>query len=159
MHIHILSSSRKRPDIIFYGFHRRESRGPVAAGNHQKETTTQTIKKTFLATTETIKKPTTETITNVFLPRRNHQKNQRRKLDLKTPKTRNHSIRSKVLNPPATAESIEHLATETIQKRVPATTETIHEKTTTETIKNVSCHDGNHTQKNNDGNHKKCFLP
>ena len=72
--IHILSSSRKRPDVYcFNGFHRRESRGPVAAGNHKKKTTTETInnvpchngnhkktndgnhKQCFPATTETIK--------------------------------------------------------------------------------------------------------
>ena len=35
IYMYILSSSRKRPDgCLFYGFHRRDSRGPVAAGNH-----------------------------------------------------------------------------------------------------------------------------
>ena len=50
-----------------------------------------------------------------------------------------------MLNPPATAESIENPATETIKKRFfPATKETI-KKPTTETItKNDSCDDGNH---------------
>ena len=66
MYVHILSSSRKRPDGFVYSFHRRDSRGPVADGNHsQIKPTTETInkrEKTFLATTETIEKPTTETI-------------------------------------------------------------------------------------------------
>ena len=39
----------------FYGFHRRDSRGPVAASNHKKKTTMETITK-FLATTEPIKR-------------------------------------------------------------------------------------------------------
>ena len=69
IYIYILSSSRKRPDHFFYGFHRRDSRGLVAAGNQQK-TNDGNHKKAFLATTETINKPTTETIKNVFLPRR-----------------------------------------------------------------------------------------
>ena len=34
IYICILSSSRKRPGVFFYGFHRRDSRGPVAAGDH-----------------------------------------------------------------------------------------------------------------------------
>ena len=101
----MLSSSRKRPDVFVlsfcYGFHRRESRGPVAAGNH-KQTNDGNHNK-----------PTTETIKNVFLPRRKPLKNQRRKPVLNK-NTRNHSIRSKIMNPPATAESIENLATETI---------------------------------------------
>ena len=40
-----------------------------------------------------------------------------------------------MLNPPAMAESIENLATETIKKRFPATTETM-KKPMTETTKN-----------------------
>ena len=101
----------------FYGFHRRESRGPVAAGYHKKKkTTTETIKKTFRATTETIKKPTTETIKKRSCHDGNAKKNQRRKPVLKKQKkTRNHSIRSKIVNPPTTAESIQNPATETIR--------------------------------------------
>ena len=46
IYIYILSSSRKSPYVLlFYGFHRRDSRGPVAAGNHKKEPTTETIKR------------------------------------------------------------------------------------------------------------------
>ena len=65
----ILSSSWKRPGVSIYGFHRRNSRGPVAVGNHAKPTT-ETIQQTFLATSETINKPTTETIEIRSLPRR-----------------------------------------------------------------------------------------
>ena len=36
IYMYMLSSSRKRPDVFLNGFHRRESRGPVAAGNHTK---------------------------------------------------------------------------------------------------------------------------
>ena len=36
-YLHILSSSRKRPDVSCFGFHRRGSRGPVAAGNHNQQ--------------------------------------------------------------------------------------------------------------------------
>ena len=43
--------------MVFYGLHRTESRGPVAAGNHKKKKTNDGYhKKTFLATTETIKR-------------------------------------------------------------------------------------------------------
>ena len=75
----------------------------------------------------------------------NHKKKQRRKPVLKTQKkTRNRWIHSKIMDPPAAAESTKSPATETINKCFPATTETI-KKPTTETIKeNVSCHDGNH---------------
>ena len=56
IYIYILSSSWKRSGGFCYGFHRRDSRGPVAAGNHLfKKKTTETINKSFLATTETIK--------------------------------------------------------------------------------------------------------
>ena len=53
--------------FLFYGFHRRHSRGPVAAGNHKTKNkpTTETMTKTFPATTETINKPTTETVKHV----------------------------------------------------------------------------------------------
>ena len=67
--------------VFCYGFHRRDSRGPVAAGNHTKnkpttETVTknvpchdgnhktpmtETIRKRCPATKETIRKPATET--------------------------------------------------------------------------------------------------
>ena len=46
--------------FFFKGFHRRDSRGPVAAGNH-KQTNDGNHKQTFLATTETMKKPAPET--------------------------------------------------------------------------------------------------
>ena len=37
IHTYMLSSSRKGSDVfVVYGFHRRESRGPVAAGSHTK---------------------------------------------------------------------------------------------------------------------------
>ena len=42
--------------MVVYGFHRRDSRGPVAAGNQKKETNDGDHKKRFLATTETIKR-------------------------------------------------------------------------------------------------------
>ena len=49
-----------------------------------------------------------------------------------------------MLNPPATAESIENPATETIKKRFPATTETMTKNNDGNHKQNVSCDDGNH---------------
>ena len=124
-------------------------------------------KNTFLATTETIEKPTTETIKkSVSCHDGNHfkkkKKKQRRKPVLNTQTTtRNRSIHSKIMDSPAAAESTKNPGTETMKRTsFPATTETIkRKKTTTETIKiNVSCDDGNHQRKkkkNNDGNHSK----
>ena len=101
--------------FLFYGFHRRESRGPVAAGNHKTtndrnyhnknvpchdgnhKTTNDGNHKTSPATTETIKQPTTET-------------------SPKNTKTRNRSIHSKCYDPPAAAESTKNPATEAITR-------------------------------------------
>ena len=70
----------------------------------------------------------------------NHTKQQRRKPALKTQTTRNHSIHSKIMDPPATAESVKSPAMETIK------------------TKQVSCHDGNHKQKTAE-TINTCFLP
>ena len=39
--------------FFVYGFHRRESRSPVATGNHKTKANDRNHKKAFLATTET----------------------------------------------------------------------------------------------------------
>ena len=153
--------------------YRRDSRGLVAAGNHKKKTNDGSHKRNVPCHDEHHKKKTNDGNhkTNVFLPRRKPLKKQRRKPVLKTPKqTRNRSIHSKMLDPPAAAESTKSPATETINKRsrFPATTETIKRKPTTETINNVSCDDGSHKKDQrrkplnkktlddiDDGNHKK----
>ena len=136
----MLSSSWKHPDVfVCVMVSIGEGRGLVAAGN-QIENTDGSHKQTFVATTETIKKPTTETITNNMCSCHDgsHNKKQRWKPVLKTPNTRNHSRSSKMLNPPAMAESIEHPATETmtnvvLPRRKPSTQ--INISATTETIK------------------------
>ena len=174
IYIYLFTSSRKRPDVLFYGFHRRESRGPVAAGNHNKrndgnhqttfschdgnheksqrrkpilktkKTRNRLIRSKIMdppAAAESTKNPATETINK---RNGNHNKNvtetinknQRRKPVLTTQqKTRNRSICSQIMDPPAAAESTKNPATETINKRFPATTETIKRKPKTETIK------------------------
>ena len=86
---------------------------------------TETINKRFPATTETIKKPATETSPK------------------KTKTTRNRSIHSKMLDPPAAAESTKNPATETIKQCFPCHNVFL---ATTETIK-----------KANDGSHKQTF--
>ena len=77
--------------MVFYGFHRRDSRGPVAAGNHQTNKDGN-HKKTFLATTETIQKSTTETIKLGFPATTETIKNQRRKPVLKTQQQNEESL-------------------------------------------------------------------
>ena len=71
--MYILSSTRKHPDVLSYGFHRRESRGPVAEGNHKQKTTTETINKINVLCHDGNHSQTNggnHKKKNVFLPRR-----------------------------------------------------------------------------------------
>ena len=84
---------------FLYGFHRRDSRGPVAAGNHINKTNDGNHKHNVSCHDRNHEQPTTETS-----PKKQQQ-------------TRNHSIHVKIPDPPATAESIKNPATETMKQR------------------------------------------
>ena len=111
IYIYVLSSSRKRHDVFF-----TVSSGflcPVAAGSHE-QTSDGTIKNVFLPRWKPFKN-IMETI-----------KKQRRKPVPKTQKTRTRLICSKMLDPPAAAESTKSPATEAMKN----VTETIEQPTT-----------------------------
>ena len=112
------------------------SRGPVAAGNHQKNNDGNHTQM-FLATTETIQKPTTETINKHFPATTEIIKQPATETSPKHKRKRGiarYILKCWILlrrqNPPKSSDG-NH------KQRFPATTETI--------------------QKTNDGNHKQTF--
>ena len=123
IYIYMFSSSRKRPDVFVLRFHRRDSRGPVAAGNHNK--TTETMNKRSLPRRKPLKTNDGNHKQTFSCHDGNPKKTATETSPKNTTNTRNRSIHSNILDSPAAAESTTNPATEIIKQKTcfPATTE------------------------------------